>query len=194
MARWHHWLDGPESEWTPGVGDGQGGLACCDSWGRKESDTTERLNWTEAHRRMEQWIQIPKSFPGGSVGKESTWNMGDLSSVPGVVRALGEGNSYPLQYSGLENSMDYSTGLQRVRHNWAHFTHSQRGQTKKGVMPLWRYHVQEVHLSSNHNQRYVRARSNPHKPQRQVLSPCHRWKQLRLRETRYFPQGCLSHS
>ena len=34
-------------EWTPGVGDGQGGLACCDSWGRKESDTTERLNWTE---------------------------------------------------------------------------------------------------------------------------------------------------
>ena len=36
-----------ESEWTPGVGDGQGGLACCDWWGRKESDTTERLNWTE---------------------------------------------------------------------------------------------------------------------------------------------------
>ena len=47
MAGWHHWLDGRNSEWTPGVGDGQGGLACCDSWGRKESDTTERLNWTE---------------------------------------------------------------------------------------------------------------------------------------------------
>ena len=47
MAGWHHWLDGHEFEWTPGVGDGQGGLACCDSWGRKESDTTERLNWTE---------------------------------------------------------------------------------------------------------------------------------------------------
>ena len=47
MARWHHWLIGLDSEWTPGVGDGQGGLACCDSWGRKESDTTERLNWTE---------------------------------------------------------------------------------------------------------------------------------------------------
>ena len=45
MAGWHHWLDGRESEWTPGVGDGQGGLACCDSWGLKESDTTERLNW-----------------------------------------------------------------------------------------------------------------------------------------------------
>ena len=36
-----------ESEWTPGIGDGQGGLACCDSWGRKELDTTARLNWTE---------------------------------------------------------------------------------------------------------------------------------------------------
>ena len=47
MAGWHHRLDGREFEWTPGVGDGQGGLACCDSWGRKESDTTERLNWTE---------------------------------------------------------------------------------------------------------------------------------------------------
>ena len=47
MAGWHHWLDGRESEWAPGIGDGQGGLACCDSWGCKESDTTERLNWTE---------------------------------------------------------------------------------------------------------------------------------------------------
>ena len=47
MAGWHHWLDGHESEWTLGVGDGQGGLACCDSWRCKESDMTERLNWTE---------------------------------------------------------------------------------------------------------------------------------------------------
>ena len=47
MAGWHHWLNGRESEWTPGVGDEQGGLACCDSWGRKESDTTEQLKWTE---------------------------------------------------------------------------------------------------------------------------------------------------
>ena len=47
MAGWHHWLDGHESEWTPGIGDGQGGLACCDSWGPEELDMTERLNWTE---------------------------------------------------------------------------------------------------------------------------------------------------
>ena len=46
MPGWHHWLDGREFEWTPGVGFGQGGLVCCNSWGRKESDMTERLNWT----------------------------------------------------------------------------------------------------------------------------------------------------
>ena len=46
MAGWHHRLDGCEFKWTPGVGDRQEGLACCDSWGHKESDTTERLNWT----------------------------------------------------------------------------------------------------------------------------------------------------
>ena len=46
MAGWHHCL-GRESEGTPEVGDGLGGLACCDSWGCKESDTTERLNWTD---------------------------------------------------------------------------------------------------------------------------------------------------
>ena len=47
MVGWHHQLDGHEFGWTPGVGYGQGGLVCCSSWGHKESDTTERLNWTE---------------------------------------------------------------------------------------------------------------------------------------------------
>ena len=47
MAGWHHRLDGHAFEWTPGDGDGQGRLACCDSWGRKELDTTE-LNWIES--------------------------------------------------------------------------------------------------------------------------------------------------
>ena len=53
MAGWHHWLDGREFGWTLGVGDGQGGLVCFDSWGCKESDTTERLNWTELN-----WIGL----------------------------------------------------------------------------------------------------------------------------------------
>ena len=55
MAGWHHQLNGCEFEWTRGVGDGQGGLACCDSWGRKELDTTEWLNWTE--RGMGKYTQ-----------------------------------------------------------------------------------------------------------------------------------------
>ena len=45
-------------------------------------------------------------FPGGSAGKESDCNVGDLGSIPGLGRSLGEGKGYPLQYSGLENSMD----------------------------------------------------------------------------------------
>ena len=44
MAGWHHRLEACEFGWTPGVGDGQGDLACCDSWGCRESDTTEQLN------------------------------------------------------------------------------------------------------------------------------------------------------
>ena len=47
MAGWHRRLNGHEFGWTPGVGDGQGGQACCDSWGRKESDTTEGLIWSD---------------------------------------------------------------------------------------------------------------------------------------------------
>ena len=55
MAGWHHWLNGRESVCTPGVGDGQGGLACCDSWGGKASDTTEWLNWTELNGDKLEW-------------------------------------------------------------------------------------------------------------------------------------------
>ena len=48
MVGWHHRLNGHEFGYGPGVGDGQRGLVCCDSWGRKESDTTEGLNWTDS--------------------------------------------------------------------------------------------------------------------------------------------------
>jgi len=57
MAGWHHQLDGREFEWIPGDGDGQGGLACCDSWGRKESDTTEQLNWTELNLMCYHYVK-----------------------------------------------------------------------------------------------------------------------------------------
>ena len=60
LVGWHHWLDGHGFRWTPGVSDGQGGLLCCGSWGHKESDMTERLNWTELmafNVQMKSWFR-----------------------------------------------------------------------------------------------------------------------------------------
>ena len=59
MAGWHHRLNGQEFEWTLTVSDGQGGLVCCNSCGHKESDTTERLNWTETKIKV---LKRPYSF------------------------------------------------------------------------------------------------------------------------------------
>ena len=52
-------------------------------------------------------LTLGPGFPGGSAGEESTHNAGDLGSIPGLERSPGEGKGYPLQYSGLENSMDW---------------------------------------------------------------------------------------
>ena len=60
MVGWHHRLNGHEFGWTPGVGDGQGGLACCSTRGRKESDMTERLNWTELTKSCDFMAQQEK--------------------------------------------------------------------------------------------------------------------------------------
>ena len=65
MAGWHHGFDGHEFEWSPGVGDGQGGLACCNSWGRKESVTAEWLNWTEVNPSKSGPGKKKKSFYWG---------------------------------------------------------------------------------------------------------------------------------
>jgi len=70
MAGWHHRIDGCEFEWTPGVGDGQGGLACCNSWGCKEWDMTEWLNWTELNwnRLCFFPLQVMSSWEEGTLG------------------------------------------------------------------------------------------------------------------------------
>ena len=60
MVRWHHQLNGHGFGWTPRVGDGQGGLVCCGSWCRKESDTTDQLNWLSLGLSMET---SPSFFP-----------------------------------------------------------------------------------------------------------------------------------
>ena len=62
MVGLHHWLDRHGFGWTPGVGDGQGDLACCDSWGCKESDTTEQLNWTELNAYIQNLVNSTEEF------------------------------------------------------------------------------------------------------------------------------------
>ena len=74
MAGWHHWLDGREFEWTLGDGDGQGGLVCCDSWGRKESDTTDQLNWLKHFipKIARKYIPSPPPPQSGAISCAST--------------------------------------------------------------------------------------------------------------------------
>ena len=64
------------------------------------------MRWQRAEPLLLSLSNTHLVFPGGSAGKESACNAGDLSSIPGLGRSPGEGNGYPLQYSGLENSMD----------------------------------------------------------------------------------------
>ena len=80
------------------------------------------INWEVAIN-----IYTLLGFPGGSAGKESACNAGGLGSIPGLGRSPGEGNSYPLQYSGLENSMNCVVhGIEKgqTRLSDLHFTHS----------------------------------------------------------------------
>ena len=63
MVGWHHQVNGHEFGWIPGVSDGQGGLACCGSWGWKELDMTEWLNWTELkHQPFVWWCRVTYQF------------------------------------------------------------------------------------------------------------------------------------
>ena len=81
----------PTPVFLPGESQGWGSLVGCRLWGRTESDKTDTT----------------QQLPCGSAGKESACNVGDLGLIPVLRRSPGEGNGYPLQYSGLENSMYY---------------------------------------------------------------------------------------
>ena len=84
---WQHWLDGHEFEQSPGADKRWGSLVCCSPWGRKESDMTERPNWT----CVCVCVCVCVYFPDGSAGKESASKAGDMGLIPGWDRSPGEG-------------------------------------------------------------------------------------------------------
>ena len=95
MVGWYHWLDGHEIEQAPGVGDGQGSLACCSSWGCKESDMTKWLNWCHS-------LWTPAWFPYTAQQK----------MCPNGVQACQEGaSSIILQEAGLKIWCDIPSSL-----------------------------------------------------------------------------------
>ena len=105
------------SQWEPAIKHGELSSVKNERW--------DGVGWEGGSRRRVymytySWFM---GFPCGSAGKESTCNAGDLDSIPGLGRSPGEGKGYPLQDSGLENSMDCIVhGGHRVRHDWATFT------------------------------------------------------------------------
>ena len=98
------------------------------SWASLIAQLQWRSSWFDSWvgklcwRRDRLLTPVFLGFPCGSAGKESASNVRDLGLILGLGRSPGEGNGYPLQNSGLENSMDYSMGLQRVRCHWVTFT------------------------------------------------------------------------
>ena len=98
MAGWHHRLDGHEFGWALGVGDGQGGLACCNSWGRKELDMTERLNWTELNWRQQK-IYMQKTI-------KYWWKKSKMTQTDGeVYHVLGLEESILLKDSTIQSNL-----------------------------------------------------------------------------------------
>ena len=118
MAGWHHWLDGRESEWTPGVGDGQGGLACCDSWGRKESDMTEWLIWSDLILKTIQKLHSTHKSVNALSCPRALYEWGPLMSL-----ALAHGNlscpSKPFWFSFCSLNTPNSFSAQRFCTFWS---------------------------------------------------------------------------
>ena len=109
------WLDGitdsmdVESEWTPGVGDGQGGLMCCDSWGHRVLDTTEWLNWTE-HLQDRETLSNKEPLPLGIHRTEDVWVWVNWENQPQGRGVAGSFRDDGPQAQGLTLSEGHYSG------------------------------------------------------------------------------------
>ena len=113
MAEWHHRLDGHEFEWTPGVGDGQGGLVCCGSWGCKESDMIERLNWSELYC---YWLNIIENKLDGTSLVIQYWRLrASTSGGTGLIPGLGTKIPQPAWHSQKKEKKMSENYWERVR-------------------------------------------------------------------------------
>ena len=110
MPGWHHQFNGYEFGWAPAVCVGQGGLAYWSSWGRKESDTTERLNWTELNLLL-----MLKTLKAGREGDDRGWD-GWIASPAQWTWVWASSGSW--WWTGKPGALQ-SMGSQRGRHGWA---------------------------------------------------------------------------
>ena len=101
-------------------------------WSKVEGEKSNQRN------RVLQYtgVKAQKGFPCGSAGKESACNVGDLGLIPGLGRSLGEGNGYPLQYFGLENSMDCIVHRVTKSRTWLSNSLTQGSKRSRGSLPL----------------------------------------------------------
>ena len=126
MVGWHHRLNGHEFGWTPGVGDGQGGLMCCSSWGHKESDTTERLNWElrnwkwSLHMYLRKQDKKEEESTSGKnknpKNKNKTEGRGVNHWYNQILEELQEGRPNPLQGPRLDSCLTLGNELSQETH------------------------------------------------------------------------------
>ena len=166
MVGWHHWLNGHVFEQALGVGSWQGILVCCNPWGCKKLNPTEQLNWLiglsllsskeQASFNFVDAVTIHNDFgarenkichevmgllgfPCGSAGKEPACNVENLGSILGLGRS--PPLHYPLQYFGLENSMDCIAHGVAKRHNWVTFTSPQGNCMPRSLFFFFLYNL-----------------------------------------------------
>ena len=118
VSGWHHQLDGHEFGWTPGVGDGQGGLVCYNSWGHKELDTTERLkSITYSHSILfviSQLLLYQKVFGFSSDSPSGPWYVVFYFPTSHSVRNLESQNQGPLFARGIQSNPEATQSIETI--------------------------------------------------------------------------------